>query len=427
VIEAWDAVVSCASGAFGRPSFALFADLASAWVLCPARRTLTGMIGLVDPSKPRAHDAYHRFVRAGAWSMAACWAAVAKLAVATLCPAGTVGLDVDDTLFHKSGRKVDGAGSFRDAVRSSGKRVVYATGLNLVVVTLRVVPPWGGEPLGLPVNVRLFRKAKLTHNELVIEMMAELAGWLPGRDFVLCGDGAYASLAGAGLARTHLVSRMRRDAALYEPPPPRTGRRGRPAKKGLRLPTPATLAATTKKGWVKADVDMRGRRVSRLLLARPVLWYRVSPERQVLLVVVRDPEGVEHDDFFFTTDLDAVPADVVSRYAGRWSIEDTFRAVKQSLGGQEPQSWKANGPERAAALSFWIYTAVWLWYIPNCGASPTWPKRPWYTAKTTPSFVDALASLRRVIWHQRVSPTSRPGPLTAEMTDTLIEALARAA
>lgn len=46
----------------------------------------------------------------------------------------------------------------------------------------------------------------------------KLAGWLPGRDFVLCGDGAYASLAGAGLARTHIVSRMRRDAALLRSP-----------------------------------------------------------------------------------------------------------------------------------------------------------------------------------------------------------------
>lgn len=202
MIATWNAVLSCASGVFSRPSFGLFSDLASAWVLCPARRTVTGMIGLVDPATLRAHDAYHRFIRAGAWSMAACWKALARLSVATLCPKGRIGLDVDDTLFHKSGRKVDGAGSFRDAVRSTGKWVVYANGLNLVVVTLRVVPPWGGEPLGLPVNVRLFRKATLTHNELVIEMMAELATWLPGRDFVLCGDGAYASLAGAGLART---------------------------------------------------------------------------------------------------------------------------------------------------------------------------------------------------------------------------------
>ena len=106
-------------------------------------------------------------------------------------------------------------------------------------------------------NVRLFRKAKLTHNELVIEMMAELAAWLSGAGLRALRRWCLPSLAGAGLARTHVVSRMRRDAALFGPPPPRTGRRGRPAKKGPRLPT---LAATTDKGWVRADVDMRGRR-----------------------------------------------------------------------------------------------------------------------------------------------------------------------
>ena len=35
---------------------------------------------------------------------------------------------------------------------------------------------------------------------------------------------------------------MRRDAALYEPAPTRTGRRGRPRTKGDRLPTPTGLA-----------------------------------------------------------------------------------------------------------------------------------------------------------------------------------------
>jgi hypothetical protein len=96
-----------------------------------------------------------------------------------------------------------------------------------------------------------------------------------------------------------------------------------------------------------------------------VLWYAVNPEHQVLLVIVRDPAGIENDDFFFTTDLTARPADVISEYAARWSIEDTFRAVKQHLGAQQPQSWKGAGPERAAHLSFWIYTAIWCWYIPT--------------------------------------------------------------
>ena len=69
-------------------------------------------------------------------------------------------------------------------------------------------------------------------------MIREIADWLPERYFHLDADGAYATLAGAGLPRTQLTSRMRRDAALYEAAPPRTGKRGRPRTKGDRLPTP---------------------------------------------------------------------------------------------------------------------------------------------------------------------------------------------
>ena len=31
-----------------------------------------------------------------------------------------------------------------------------------------------------------------------------------------------------------------------------------------------------------------------------MLWYRVWPKAQVLMVIARDPAGVEPDDFFFT-------------------------------------------------------------------------------------------------------------------------------
>lgn len=425
---AWRAVLDSASGVFTAPSWVLFADLVQAWVCCPTRRTITAMLTLIDPAGRAAHDAYHRLIRAGAWSMAACWAGLTALAVARFAPTGSIALQVDDTLFHKTGRKVNGAGSFRDAVASTHARIVYAHGLNLVVITLRVHAPWGGEPLGLPVNVRLFRKGGPTHTRLVQEMIAELAGWLPERSFILCGDGAYATLAGSGLPRTQVVSRMRRDAALFEPAPPRTGRRGRPAKKGARLPTPAALAtAAPDKDWTRTSIDRRGRKTDVDLLTRPVLWYAVKPDQQVLLVIVRDVAGIQRDDFFFTTDPGADPADVATEYACRWAIEDTFRAVKGHLGGQQPQTWKGTGPERAAALSFWIYTAIWCWYIPTHGDAPRWPTRPWYPNKRTPSFPDALAELRTTLWRQRINAISGQQQLTPQIVDTLIDTLARAA
>jgi hypothetical protein len=71
-------------------------------------------------------------------------------------------LYLDDTLFHRAGPKVFGAGTWRNAVRSTGRHVVYARSLNLVAICIRVDPPWGGMPLALPAAVRLHKKGEFT-------------------------------------------------------------------------------------------------------------------------------------------------------------------------------------------------------------------------------------------------------------------------
>jgi hypothetical protein len=162
----------------------------------------------------------------------------------------------------------------------------------------------------------------------------------------------------------------------------------RPRTKGDRLPTPTGLAAQAKgRQWRKVTVDVRGRPLERLVHVRDVLWYAVNKTDLVHLVVVRDPAGVEPDDFFITTDRTATGAQTTSRYAGRWSIEVCFRDVKQHLGGQDPQSWKRQGPERAAALSLWLLAMTWCWYLhthpmgepgsPDPGTGPRPPPASW--------------------------------------------------
>jgi hypothetical protein len=136
------------------------------------------------------------FLRAGAWTLAPLWRLLLVHLIAHLDVQGPLQLDLDDTLFHKSGRKIDRAGVFRDAVRSSPSAVVYARGLNLVVLALHVAPRWGGEPLGLPINVRLYWKGGASHLDPAEQMIRQVAQWLPDHSFVLVGDGAYASLAG---------------------------------------------------------------------------------------------------------------------------------------------------------------------------------------------------------------------------------------
>lgn len=414
---------------FTAPSYAIFTDLATGWVCAPGRRTITAMIAVADPAGRRAHDAYHRFVRDGAWSMHRLWQALTGHLVARFAPTGVVELACDDTLLHHQGRNVEGAGTFRDAVRSTLGRVVYARGLNLVVITLTVHPPWGGCPIAVPVNARVHRKHDATTTiDHARQMLTEIAGWLPDRNLHLSADGAYATLARDLPAGVQLTCRMRRDAALYEAPPPRTGKRGRPRTKGDRLPTPTHLSTTVPaRSWTSVQVHVRATTVTKLVHVVDVLWYRVNKTSLVRLVIVRDPDGNQPDDYFFTTDLTATPAEVISRYADRWAIEICFRDVKQDLGAHNPQSWKRQGPERAAALSLWLHAATWCWYLDTHPHGQTWTPRPWYRTKTTPSFLDALAALRRTLWSQRITAMSRSGNDDRKTTEAPLDTLAHAA
>lgn len=371
---------------------------------------------------------YPTFLRDGVWDMALVWQAIAVLAVrVAYAPGMRVQLAVDDTVFYKVGRRIEGVGVFRDAVRSTRNRLVHGLGLNLVVISLRIDPPWQGPPIALPIYARIRPKnAEHTLIDIARDMLVDITSWLPERDFHLAGDGGYAPLLGAGIDRMHVTARLRRDAALYELTPPRTGRPGRPRTKGERLPTPTGIAtaATT---WQPAVYQQRSTTITRQLHTRICLWYHVAKTRPVRLIIVRDPHGHQPDDFFITTDTTTEVAVLVSDYTARWSIEVTFRDVKQALGGEDPQSWKRQGPERAACLALWIHTATWLWYLQTWGDQRSWTPTPWYPHKTAPSFADALAALRTLLWHQRITPVWSTSPHPDETLDPILTALAQAA
>jgi len=427
IIPSLEALVLCVLPVFTEPSGRVFLRLVVGWVLCPGRRTVTGMIAYGDPEGVRSHDAYHRLLREAAWCLAGLFRAWSAVVVGALCREGPVWLVADDTVHRKTGRKLAGAAWYRDPVRSVGRRLVSVWGLRVVPLCVRVVPPWGGEPLALPIAFRVHRRGGPTPQDLVTEMVNELSERFPERSLVLTVDGSYASLAGRRPPRVHLISRMRHDAALYTLlPPRRPGQRGRPRKRGRRLPSPSQLAATVHR-WETVETLERGRKRTRLVHARRVLWYHVQPDRPVLLVISRDPTGRERDAFLFTTDLDRDPATVIAEFANRWAVEDTFRNTKQCLGAEHPQCWKGRGPERAAGLAYFLYGLVWLWYLRHGHASTPLVSAPWYPQKTTPSFRDALAALRTALWRECFFHTMGRTARITKFHALLIDALAHAA
>jgi hypothetical protein len=425
-ISTWTDIIKYFFPIFTIPTAEIFLKFITGWILCTVRRTVTGIIPFADPQALHAHDAYHRLFPNARWDMSRLWRLLALMLVRTLRPKGTITLALDDTLFHRSGRKVEGAGWWRDAVRSTKKSIVYAYGLNLVVLTYQVQPPWGGEPLGLPINMRVHRKNGSTLIEIAIDMIKEVKQWLPERLFRVVADGFYATLAGQILNGVTIISRIRRDANLYDLPPKqkKTGR-GRPRTRGRKLAKLEKLAAHIQ-NWETVTFRQRGKTVKRLVYTRVVLWYAVS-RKPLLLVISRDPAGKEKDDFLFTTDVTMTAAEVLECYNDRWAIEDTFKNTKQLLGGQQPQTFKGKGPERAASLSLWLYSVVWLWYLKQKSVKRYFVVQPWYCQKTNPSFADAIACLRRQLWKERINCMFGKTAVHDKKFEFLLEALAPAA
>lgn len=175
-----------------------------------------------------------------------------------------------------------------------------------------------------------------TRQQIAAKMIRDAHACLPGRTIRIAADGQYATkrmVAAARECRINLVSRMRSDAAVYELPAKRKRPgRGRSAKRGRRMPTPKVMAARRKKGWRSIQVRMYGKTVERRVLPITCLWYHVDKDHPAKLLIIRDPEGKQNDDFAFCTDPATPDEQIVERFAGRWPIEECIRDGKQHGG-----------------------------------------------------------------------------------------------
>jgi hypothetical protein len=234
---------------------------------------------------------------------------------------------------------------------------------------------------------------------VVAQWASELA---PDRTVSVIGDTAYANrttLEGRP-ANVQVVGRLRLDAALFAPPPPRRpGQRGRPRKCGARLPTPAIMAATrTQHGtWHRLRLVLYGKTVTPLVFRGTALWYSALRAAPLRFVVVRDPTGRRRDEAFFCTDLTVSVAFLLTAYARRWGLEVTIEDCKQSLGFEEPQNQTEQAVRRTAPFAGLVYACVVLWAAQQVrgGLPLAWPIRPWYRHKATLSFAALLAALRQ--------------------------------
>ena len=237
-------------------------------------------------------------------------------------------------------------------------------------------------------------------------MIQKVAGWLPDRTLHVLGDSEYAgrSISRQLPSNVHLISRMTMKAALYEPPPPHRGGRGRRRKKGKRLPSPLETAADGRSPWIKTVLRLYGKHVRVWYKHVDALWYSSAGQRLLRIVVVRDPTHRRHDVCFFSTDLTLTPSDILSTFPLRWPLEVCFRDVKQFLGFEDPQNRVSLATQRTAPLIFYIYDLVVIWYAQSGHqlAPQSNLQRRWYKQKSSTSFEDLLRTLRYATWQERI-------------------------
>jgi hypothetical protein len=208
----------------------------------------------------------------------------------------------------------------------------------------------------------------------------------------------------------HVVSRLRFDAALYAPPPRRRpGQKGRPRRRGERLPALSQRIARQRR-WTDLPLVLYGRAVTPRIVTLDALWYGALRSHLVRMVVVRDPSGRRRDEAFFCTDLDRDAAFILETSSRRWTLEVTFHDAKQHLGFGQAQNQAPQAVERTAPFAGVVYSLVLVWAAAHFqqGGTLSWSVRPWYPTKTAVAFPDLLMALRQQLWRSRFSAPPVP-------------------
>jgi hypothetical protein len=382
-------------------------------ILTPGNRTVTEALRVMGLHQSRQFAQYHQVLSRAVWSPLALSQVLLKLLVATFVSAKQpLVFGIDPTIERRWGHKIAARGIYRDPVRSSKRHFVKVSGLRWISLMLLTPIPWAQRVWALPVmtvlspSERYYQQRRRSAKTLLgrsLQMLKVLRRWLPARDLVVVGDNAYAALdflAATQQLGVTVIARLRLDAALYEPAPPYTGR-GRPRKKGQRLPTPQAYLDAPDTQWNTVEVRWYDGQIRKMELASATaVWFHYGKTPvPIRWVLVRDPLGEYETICLLCTNPTDVPAQIVVWFVMRWQVEVTFEEARRHLGVETQRQWSDKAIARTTPLLFGLFSWVTLVAHALYASQPVPSPRQaaWY-AKPLPTFSDALAAVRQLLW-----------------------------
>lgn len=338
----------------------------------------------------------------------------------------------DDTPTERYGPHVQGAGAHHHPTPGpAGSPFVYGH-VWVVLGLLATHPTWG--VTALPLLARLYIRAKdlgrietvhrpVFRTKLVwgVELVRWATVWLTrlGKPLRVVADGAYAKtpvLKPVIRLGVTVVSRLRRDAARWtEPGPRRPGPRGRKRISGDRRIDLAKRAGRPR-GWSTGTFDLYGKSTTKryktfVATGRPV-------GGAIRVVLVDEPTGWRA---FFCTDPTATVAQVLTRVADRFSLETTFREVKQVVGAgpQQVRFLWANIGAFPRCLWAFVMTEVRAWKTGTDELVGHRSASPWDDEPRRPSPADKRRAWQRELMGEEIRTALRAGPSGEEKQEAL--------
>lgn len=397
---------------FTQPTWRNALALIAGTILTPGRRTVTAALSIMGLREAPGFTNFHRVLNRSRWSGRTGAQRLLAVLVATFVPQGPVVIGIDETIERRWGPKIKARGIYRDPVRSSHGHFVKASGLRWIVVMLLVPIPWARRVWALPflsalaASERFARAAGRRHKKLTDwarQLLLLVARWLPERQVIAVADSSYAAIELLKDLRPHLtvITRLRLDARLFEPAPPRHPRTiGRPRVSGARLPSLEQRLTDAKTPWQRVRVSgwygKSDRDVD--ITSGTAVWYHPGKQVPIRWVLVRDVKGEYEPQGFVCTDLEADPLDVLRWFVRRWSMEVTFAEVRRHLGVETQRQWSDPAIARTTPTLLSLFSLVTLWANEIRLGSAIVPRAAAWYPKADPTFSDALAAVRFRLW-----------------------------
>ena len=227
-----------------------------------------------------------------------------------------------------------------------------------------------------------------------------------------------------------VITRLRLDAALYEPAPPRRPRQvGRPRLKGPRLPTLAAVADAPTTSWTPLTVpDWYGTGARGVeIVSDTAVWYHPGlPPVPVRWVLIRDPRGTFATQALLCTDVPVAPEQILAWFVRRWQLAVTLEEARRHLGVETQRQWSELAIRRTTPGLLGLFSLVTLVTHQRVSQAPLRAQQAAWYPKAQPTFAAALACVRRDLWTQATFPLSGESPDLVKVPRALVERLTEA-